>query len=59
MDKKTIFAGLLAEDSPPTGYLVDHRARITLIDREGTLRSSYGFETPVEDIVHDLKLLLQ
>jgi len=49
----------VADGSPATGYLVDHTARITLIDQEGNLRSSYGFETPVEDIVHDLKLLLQ
>jgi protein SCO1/2 len=49
----------VAEGSPATGYLVDHTARVTLIDQEGRLRASYGFETPVEDIVHDLKLLLQ
>jgi protein SCO1 len=49
----------VAEGSSATGYLVDHTARITLIDQDGALRSSYGFETPVEDIVHDLKLLLQ
>jgi protein SCO1 len=49
----------VAEGSPATGYLVDHTARITLIDQKGSLRSSYSFETPVEDIVHDLKLLLQ
>ena len=40
-------------------YLVDHTARITLIDQEGNLRSSYSYETPVEDIVHDLNVLLQ
>jgi protein SCO1 len=49
----------VAEGLPATGYLVDHTARITLIDQEGSLRSSYGFGTPVEDIVHELKLLLQ
>jgi protein SCO1 len=49
----------VAEGSPATGYLVDHTARITLIDQSGSLRSSYGFGTPVEDLVHDLKLLLQ
>ena len=49
----------VAEGSPATGYLVDHTARVTLIDQVGRLRSSYGFETPVEDIVHDLKLLSQ
>lgn len=47
------------EGTSATSYLVDHTARIILIDREGNLRSSYGFETPVEDIVHDLKLLLK
>ena len=48
----------VAEGSPATGYLVDHTARITLIDQDGNLRSSYGFDTPVQDIVHDLNLLL-
>lgn len=41
------------------GYTVDHTARITLIDRDGYLRASYSFETPVDDIVHDLALLLK
>ena len=41
------------------GYLVNHTARVTLIDQQGNLRVSFPFDTPVEDIVHDLKLLLQ
>jgi protein SCO1/2 len=41
------------------GYIVDHTARVTLIDGDGNLRLSYGFQTPVEDIVHDIKLLLK
>lgn len=41
------------------GYLVTHTARVTLIDKDGNLRVSYGFETPVEDVVHDLKLFLK
>ncbi len=41
------------------GYIVDHTARITLVDADGNLRLSYGFQTPVEDIVHDIKLLLK
>lgn len=49
----------VAEGSPATGYLVDHTARITLIDQDGNLRSSYSFETPVDDLVHDLNLLLE
>jgi protein SCO1/2 len=40
------------------GYLVDHTARVTLIDQQGNLRVSFGFDTPVKDMVHDLKLLL-
>jgi protein SCO1/2 len=41
------------------GYTVDHTARVTLVDADGNLRLSYGFQTPVEDIVHDIKLLLR
>ncbi|MFT3895642.1 MAG: SCO family protein [Anaerolineales bacterium] len=41
------------------GYSVDHTARITLIDKNGKLRVSYGFDTPVEDLVHDVQLLLK
>lgn len=41
------------------GYIVDHTARITLVDADGNLRLSYGFQTPVEDIAHDIKILLK
>lgn len=41
------------------GYLVDHTARVTLIDRGGNLRISFPYDAPVEDIVHDLKLMLK
>lgn len=41
------------------GYTVDHTARITLIDQQGNMRVSFGFDTPLEDIVHDLKLILK
>lgn len=41
------------------GYLVNHTARVTLIDGEGNLRVSFGFDTPVDDIVYDLKLILK
>ncbi len=49
----------IVEGTSAAGYLVNHTARVTLIDQDGNLRVSYGFETPVEDIVHDLKLLLR
>lgn len=41
------------------GYLVNHTARVTLIDQQGNLRVSFPFDTPVDDIIHDLKLLLK
>ena len=41
------------------GYIVNHTARTYLIDADGNLRLSYGFQTPVEDIVNDIKLLLK
>jgi protein SCO1/2 len=49
----------VVESSSAAGYLVDHTARVTLIDQQGNLRVSFGFDTPVEDVVHDLDLLLK
>jgi protein SCO1/2 len=49
----------IVEGTSAAGYLVNHTARVTLIDRQGNLRVSFGFETPVEDIVHDLKMVLE
>jgi len=55
--------GIYRKIAPPegseAGYSVDHTARITLIDADGNLRLSYGYQTPVDDIVHDIKLLLK
>ena len=42
-----------------SGYSVDHTARLTVIDKNGNMRLSYGFGTPVDDLVHDLQLLLR
>jgi len=47
------------EGTSAVGYLVNHTARVTLIDQQGNLRISFAFDTPVADIVHDLKLLLR
>ena len=49
----------IVDGASAAGYLVNHTARVTLIDGEGNLRISFGFETPVDDIVHDLKLILK
>jgi protein SCO1 len=48
----------IADSSSAAGYLVSHTSRVTLIDQQGNLRVSFPFGTPVEDVVHDLKLLL-
>ncbi|MEW6285560.1 MAG: SCO family protein [Chloroflexota bacterium] len=49
----------IVEGTSALGYIVNHTARVTLIDTDGNLRISFSFETPVEDIVHDLKLILK
>ncbi len=49
----------IVEGTSAAGYLVNHTARITLIDQSGNLRLSYSLETPVDDIVHDIKILLK
>jgi protein SCO1/2 len=49
----------VVDGTSAAGYLVDHTARVTLIDQQGNLRVSFPFETPVEDVVHDLNLLLR
>lgn len=41
------------------GYTVDHTARVTVIDSMGYMRVSFGFGTPVEDVTHDLQLILR
>jgi protein SCO1/2 len=47
------------EGASAAGYVVNHTARVTLIDLAGNMRVSFALDTPVEDIVHDLKLLLR
>jgi protein SCO1/2 len=47
------------EGTSAAGYIVNHTARVTLIDQDGNMRVSFAFDTPVDDIVHDLKLILR
>jgi len=49
----------IVDGSSAAGYIVNHTARVTLIDGNGNLRVSFGFDTPVGDIVHDLNLILE
>lgn len=41
------------------GYIINHTARMFLLDRGGRWRLSFAQETPVEDVVHDIRLLLK
>ena len=41
------------------GYIINHTARMFLLDRSGRWRLSFAQDTPVADIVHDIRLLLQ
>ena len=54
-----VYREIAPAEGSASGYSVDHTARVTLVDADGNLRLSYGFQTPVEDIVHDIKLLLR
>lgn len=46
------------ESQSASGYLVSHTARVYLVDPSGSLRLSFAFGAPPEDITHDLKILL-
>jgi len=49
----------IEENVSESGYLVTHSARVYLIDQDSNLRLSYAFGTPTDDILHDVKLVLQ
>lgn len=49
----------IVDGESAAGYIVNHTARVTLIDGAGNLRVSFAFDLPVDDIVHDLKLILK
>lgn len=47
------------EGSAATGYLVDHSTRTYLIDPEGNARVAYPHDAAVDDIVADLRWLIE
>jgi protein SCO1/2 len=57
-DNYGVFRERVESDSA-FGYIINHTARTYLIDADGNLRLSYGFQTPVENIVSDLEILLK
>jgi protein SCO1/2 len=54
-----IFSEKVIASGSATGYLISHTATTFVVDLEGRwrLRESYG--TPVEDLVNDIRLLLE
>jgi protein SCO1/2 len=53
-----IFAEKEVLEGSATGYIVNHTARVFLVDAEGRLRLSYSFGTPPEDILEDIQHLI-
>jgi protein SCO1/2 len=53
-----IFAEKEVLENSAAGYVVNHTARVFLVDAEGRLRLSYSFGTPPEDFVEDIRHLL-
>jgi protein SCO1/2 len=48
----------IVDGTSATNYIINHTARVTLIDQNGNMRLTYGFQTPPADIAHDIELLL-
>jgi protein SCO1/2 len=54
-----IFVEKVALDGSAQDYTVTHTARVFVIDADGRLRLSYSFGTPYEDILADIRALLE
>lgn len=48
----------IVKGTAETNYIVNHTARVILVDANGNLRLSFGFQTPPEDIAHDIEIIL-
>ena len=49
----------VAQSDSAADVIINHTARVILIDTQGDMRLSYGFGVPADDIVHDLNLILK
>ncbi len=47
------------EGTPATGYLVDHTATLTVVDRKGYVKLVFPYGTPAEDMAADLAYLIR
>ena len=54
-----VVAKQVASTNPALPYAMDHSSSLYLVDRKGMLRGLVPFNTPVDDIVHDLEFLLK
>jgi len=54
-----VVAKQVASKNPALPYAMDHSSSLYLVDRQGKLRGLVPFNTPVDDIVHDLEYLLK
>ena len=54
----SIFREEVQSDSA-LGVIVNHTVRLYLVDAQGNMRLSYAYGTPVEDIIHDIELVLR
>jgi protein SCO1/2 len=49
----------LPADTTSGDYEVEHSSNVYLVDKQGRLRLTYSFGTPVEDILSDVRYLLK
>jgi protein SCO1/2 len=47
------------ESDSAFGTIINHTARVFLVDPQGNMRLTFAYQTPVEDIVHDIRLVLE
>ena len=60
---ESIWAGysitrIVTQESNALGTIINHTVRLYLIDLDGNLRLSYAYDTPYQDVVADIELLL-
>jgi protein SCO1 len=55
LDAYGVYAGL---DASSTSHEIEHSARLFLVDTQGTLRAHYPWDVPRQDLLTDLKYLL-
>ncbi len=47
------------ESDSAFGVIINHTARVFLVDPQGNMRLTFAYQTPVDDIVHDIRLVLE